>query len=153
MSILLSFYRLYASLLVGVAVYPISGRSIKICVFSAIAFRLLWFAAERTALIISINLNFKRHIYKFKQQLGPYGIRLANKAENDWTVKKSLAEVFTSSLKKLEKNVEHLKLMDTLFSAGMRPDDETFQINDCKLKYGLYRLNMHTQKKQYKPDS
>lgn len=31
-------------------------------------------------------------------------------------------------------------MMDALFSAGMRPDSDAYQLHDCKLKYGSYRL-------------
>ncbi len=137
---LLSFYRFYASLGVGVVAYFLS-RGVAAGVACAIAFRLLWCAMERAIAFFIIDERFNRHVYEFKQQLGPYGIRMANMAQRDRKIKKSLSEVFTPNMKNLEKCVDQLKMMDTLFRAGMRPDAETQQLHDCKLKYGTYRLD------------
>ena len=90
-----------------------------------------------------IDQYFKRHVFEFKQQLGPYGIRMANRAENDRRVKKSLAEVFVPDVNKLQKTVDQLKIFDTLYKAGMTPDSESWHLHDCKMKYAMYRLEMH----------
>jgi hypothetical protein len=138
---LFGFYRLYLSLCAGIAFWLFCIRSIWFSLAIAIAFRALWFAVERIIERILINRNFNRHSYSFKQELGPYGIRLANKAEQDWHIKKSLAEVFVSSPARLKKNVELLTVMDTLFKAGMSPEGDACLLHDCKLKYGTCRLS------------
>jgi hypothetical protein len=138
---LFNFYRLYASLCAGVLFYVLCAGSFWISAGVAIGFRLAWFFIEQKINSILVNKLFNRHLFEFKQQLGPYGIRLANKAENDRHLKKSLAEVFVSDPAKLKKNVEQLEMFDTLYKAGMRPDSETYQVHDCKLKYGKYRLD------------
>jgi hypothetical protein len=137
---LLNFYRFYASLCCGAAFYFFAAHSVWFSIGVALAARVVWFAIEKTVASIIINKLFNRHIYEFKQQLGPYGIRLANKAETDTSLKKSLAEVFVAEAGALKKNVEQLEMFDTLYKAGMRPDAETYQVHDCKLKYGKYRL-------------
>ena len=48
--------------------------------------------------------------------------------------------MFTSNQKKLQKAVEQLEMMDTLFKAGMRPEGDEYLLHDLKLKYGKYRL-------------
>jgi hypothetical protein len=141
-----SFYRLYLSTAAGIAAYIFIFHSLALGALSALAFRLIWFTVEHSVETFKIESKYKRHIYEFKQQLGPYGIRLANMAEKNRIIKKSLAEVFTSDRKKLEKNVEQLKVMNTLFNAGMQPDSDTYLMNDCKLKYGLFRLEQLTNK-------
>ena len=138
---LFNFYRLYASLCAGVLFYVLCPGSFWISAAVAIGFRLAWFFIEQKTNSVLVNKMFNRHLFEFKQQLGPYGIRLANKAENDRHLKKSLAEVFVSDPAKLKKNVEQLEMFDTLYKAGMRPDSETYQVHDCKLKYGKYRLD------------
>ena len=143
---ILSFYRAYFALCAGTAGYFFLKKSVWLSVAAAIIVRALWFAVERYIKRAIIERDYKRHVYEFKQQLGPYGIRMANKAENEWPIKKSLAEVFTSNTARLKKNVEQLQIMDTLFSAGMRPDAETYHLHDCKLKYGVYRLEQLTKK-------
>ena len=80
------------------------------------------------------------HSAQFKELLGPYGIRMINKAEQDPGIRKSLSEVFTPDLKKLKSTVDQLEMMDTLFKAGMQPDADTYQLHDLKLKYGKYRV-------------
>jgi hypothetical protein len=137
---LLNFYRLYASLCAGILFYLFFARSLWISAAVMIGFRLTWFAVERKINSFLINKLFNQHLFEFKQQLGPYGIRLANKAENDWHLKKSLAEVFVADPGTLKKNVEQLEMFDTLYKTGMRPDSDTYQVHDCKLKYGMYRL-------------
>ncbi|MDG5814533.1 hypothetical protein QA601_05565 [Chitinispirillales bacterium ANBcel5] len=68
-----------------------------------------------------------------------------NKAENDYSLKASLAEVFVTDLNTLRKTVESLEVMDTLFKAGMRPDSDSYQLHDLKLKYGKYRIEESSQ--------
>ena len=134
------FYRFYLCLLIAIfSSFKFDNWWILAPVF--IGFRATWFAGEHYIHKIVINRNFKKHIQSFKQDLGPYGIRIANKAENDWQVKKSVSEVFVSDRKKLKKTVEQLEMMDTLFKAGMRPDGDQYLIHDLKLKYGKKRLN------------
>ncbi|HUI90938.1 MAG TPA: hypothetical protein VLX68_01715 [Chitinivibrionales bacterium] len=136
----LGFYRLYVSLCCGIACYLFITKSIWLSLLVAAAFRALWFGIERILELILVDRDFKRHIYSFKQELGPYGIRLANKAEQDWRIKKSLAEVFVANPARLRKNVEQLTVMDTIFKAGMSPQGDDWLLHDCKLKYGSYRL-------------
>jgi hypothetical protein len=100
----------------------------------------VWFYIESVSKKWGIDKNFKKHVSEFKQEYGPYGIRIINKAEKEWRVKASLAEVFTSDKKKLKKTVEQLEAMDALFSAGMRPEGDEFLLHDLKLKYGKLRL-------------
>jgi hypothetical protein len=135
-----SLYRFYASLCAGAAVYFFLIRSVWISLLAGVIFRSIWLIAERFFERLTINRDFKRHLYSFKQQLGPYGIRIANKAEEDWGIKKSLAEVFVSDPARLKKNVDQLTMMDTLFQAGMRPDGDAYLLHDCKLKFGTFRL-------------
>lgn len=124
----------------GIAEYLFLVKSIWVSIVGAVIVRIIWFCAEQFVRRAIIKRDFKRHVYEFKQQLGPYGIRMANKADNEWHIKKSLADVFTSNTARLRKNVEQLQMMDTLFSAGMTPDAQGYQLHDCKLKYGKYRL-------------
>ena len=137
---LFGFYRLYISLCAGIACWFFLARSIWLSILSAIAVRAVWFAAERIAERMAVERDFKRHVYPFKQQLGPYGIRVVNQAEKDFRTKKSLAEVFVTSPARLKKNIDQLTVLDTLFKAGMRPDNDAWLLHDCKLKYGTYRL-------------
>jgi hypothetical protein len=148
---LFGFYRLYLSLCAGIAFWLLCAKSIWLSILVAIAFRALWFTAERIIERILINRDFKQHVYSFKQELGPYGIRLANKAEQDWHIKKSLAEVFVSSPARLKKNFEQLTVMDTLFKAGMSPEGDACLLHDCKLKYGTYRLSLLEKPKPPSP--
>jgi hypothetical protein len=138
---LFGFYRIYLSLCAGIAFWLFCAKSIWLSIFVAIAFRALWFAVEKIIERIMISRDFNRHAYSFKQELGPYGIRLANKAEQDWHIKKSLAEVFVSSPARLKKNVEQLTVMDTLVKAGMSLEGDASLLHDCKLKYGTSRLS------------
>ncbi len=138
---LLGFYRFYLCLCTGIAFYAFLVRSVWLSLVIAIVARTLWYGIERSIDRISIGRDFSRHAYSFKQQLGPYGIRLANQAEKDFSIRKSLAEVFVSDPARLRKNVEQLRMMDTLFQAGMRPDGDAYLLHDCKLKYGTHRLD------------
>ncbi len=137
---ILYFYRFYFSILFGILFYLYGIRSIWAGISCVILIRLLWFFIERIIIRINIERNFKKHISEFKQHHGPYGIRIANKAEKEWRVKESLSEVFASDRKKLEKTVEQLEALDALFNAGMRPEGDEFLLHDLKLKYGKLRL-------------
>ncbi len=137
---ILGFYRAYLSFCIGIILYILVLKSIWLLLASMILARIGWYCIERQINHFAINRDFRTHIYRFKQNLGPYGIRLANKAETDWQVKKSLSEVFTANRNKLKKHVEQLQMMDTLFKAGIQPDGDAYQLHDCKLAYGKFRL-------------
>jgi hypothetical protein len=92
-------------------------------------------------------MAFRRHIADFKQQFGPYGIRIANQAEQDRRLKASLAEVFTDSIPALRTCVEQLEVMDTLFCSGLRPAGDQYLLHDLKLRYGKLRLESLTKEK------
>jgi len=146
--VLLHFYRMYASLGAAAAAWLFFSLRPWAAALCALGVRFAWFAAERRVNAYRVKKHFVKHVYEFKQQLGPYGIRLANMAENDRSVMKSLDEVFTPNEKQLRKNVDQLRMLDTLFSAGMRPDAQTYQIHDCTLKYGMYRLEQMDKNKK-----
>jgi hypothetical protein len=143
-----TFYRTYVALCAGTAEYLFLKKSAWLLIATAVMVRCAWFAVEQFIGRMIIKRDFNRHVYEFKQQLGPYGIRMANKADSEWRIKKSLAEVFTSNTARLRKNVEQLQMMDTLFKAGMSPDAETYQLHDCKLKYGVYRTDRLSKSKK-----
>lgn len=136
-----NFYRLYISVLSGVSVYLFLIRNIWIGILSVLVIRIIWHLIEYGIMRYAIQKDFNRHITEFKQHHGPYGIRIANKADKEWRVKKSLAEVFTTNPQKLKKAVEQLEMMDTLFKTGMRPEGDEFLLHDLMLKYGKYRLD------------
>ena len=144
---LLNFYRFYASLALGVAatVFIVHRWWFGLLVF--IAARTCWALVELFIGRLTIDRLFKKHAYEFKQQLGPYGIRMINRAEKDASVRRSLTEVFTDNEKKLRKAIENLEVMDTLFRAGMRPDGDAYQLHDLKLKYGKYRIERMEKEK------
>lgn len=135
-----SFYRLYLSVAAGIgAAYlflPVwwFGIICTVLIRAAIA------GGEHIAALYAVNRLFTKHSYTFRQELGPYGIRMVNRAEKDTRLRKSLAEVFVASEKKLRKALEQLELMDTLYKAGMQPDADTWQLHDLKLKYARFRL-------------
>lgn len=135
-----SFYRFYISVLCGVSVYLLLIKNIWISILAAFITRTVWYFFERFIKRYTIQRDYNRHIPEFKQQNGPYGIRIANKADKEWRIKESLAEVFTSNIKQLKKTVDQLEMMDTLFKAGMRPEGDEYLLHDLKLKYGKYRL-------------
>jgi hypothetical protein len=137
---LFSFYRMYASMALGCAAALLAVHTWWFGVITAVAARIGWGFIELLIDNIRINRSFKAHSHAFKQELGPYGIRMINKAEKEAAVKKQLAEVFTGDEKKLRRAVEQLEMMDTLFKAGMRPDGDTYQLHDLKLKYGKWRI-------------
>ncbi len=137
---LLNFYRFYIALSLGIVAAFFLVPAWWFGLLVTVGVRVCWAVAEHFVNQLAVNRHFREHAYAFKQQLGPYGIRLINKAETDAEVKKSLAEVFTDDDKKLRKAVETLEMMDTLFKAGMRPDGDTYQLHDLKLKYGKWRI-------------
>jgi len=137
---LFSFYRFYLSLLFGFGIYFFVIQNIWLGILATVVFRTVWYGIERFIRHGSIQKNFNTHIAAFKQEHGPYGIRIANKAEKEWRIKESLAEVFIPDIKKLKKTVEQLEMMDTLFQAGMRPGGDEYLLHDLKFKYGKLRL-------------
>jgi hypothetical protein len=141
---LLNFYRFYCSCLAGILVYLFLLHSVWLGLVAIIISRTAWFFIERFLRRIMINKWFAAHQGAFKQQFGPYGIRLVNKAESDAATRESLAEVFTPDPDELRKNVQNLEVMDVMFKAGMRPDGDAWQLHDLKLKYGKFRLEKLT---------
>jgi len=137
---LLHFYRLYVSLAAAASLMFFAAAPVWLALTAAVAVRAAWFLIEWQAGEARIRRAFSRHIDDFRRQYGPYGIRLANKAENDARIRRSLAEVFDSDTEKLKKTVEQLEVMDTLFNAGMRPEGDEYLLHDLKLKYGRLRL-------------
>jgi len=137
---LLGFYRFYISVACGGAVYFIWLHRWWAWLLTAILTRIVWFIIEMLTTRAQINRQFQNHASTFKQLYGPYGIRIINKAETDWSIKKSLSEVFTSNTTHLKKSVEQLEVMDTLFQAGIRPEGDEWLLHDLKLKYGKQRL-------------
>ena len=138
--ILFKFYRAWASILAAAFVFVYVKPLWWFAAGVALAIRILWAVVDRFLEKARVERLFRRHGAAFKQLCGPYGIRIANKAEKDWRVKKSLAEVFEVHHETLKKNVEQLEMLDTLFGAGMRPEGDEYLIHDLKLKYGKYRL-------------
>lgn len=137
---ILQFYRFFLSLLLGISAYFFVFKSLWIVLSVTIVIRFMWFLIERSIRTFRINRWFKDHVAPFKELTGPYGIRLINKAENDHTVRDSLAEVFTPNRKELQKALEQLEVMDTLFKSGLRPDGDSYQLHDLKLKYAKHRI-------------
>lgn len=135
-----SFYRLFIACAVAVLLFIFAGHHWWLALTGLVAVRAIFFGAEFLLNRFLVEQAFKAHSFTFKQQIGPYGIRLINKAETDYSLRKSLYEVFTANRKNLKKNVENLDVMEKLFSAGMRPDSETCHQHDLKLKYGTWRL-------------
>jgi hypothetical protein len=137
---LLSFYRFYLCAAAGVLVYLVVARSLWPAILTALVFRTGWFLVERVVERVRRDSAFEAHESAFKQELGPYGIRLINKARTDPRTKRSLAEVFTADRRALRRTVEQLEMLNTLFDAGMRPAGDEYLLHDCKLKYGRARL-------------
>ncbi|MBN1575941.1 MAG: hypothetical protein JW913_05275 [Chitinispirillaceae bacterium] len=136
----LNFYRFYIAAAAGIGAALFLVRTWWFGLAVTIAVRICWAIVEYIIGRLSVNRLFKQHAFTFKQQLGPYGIRMINKAEKDIAVRKSLVEVFANDEKKLRKAIETLEMMDTLFRAGMRPDGDAYQLHDLKLKYGKWRI-------------
>jgi hypothetical protein len=141
---LFRFYRLYLSVLGGAIVFLTIIHSWWAWLGSSIFLRIIWSLGETKINNYRNNKHFEQHSYEFKQLLGPYGIRMINKAESDPQIKKSLCEVFTPDLKKLQETIKQLEMMDALFAAGMRPDSDTYHLHDLKLKYAKHRLQKIT---------
>jgi hypothetical protein len=138
---LLHFYRCYLAVAAGAAVYVWYAPRVWLWVLTSVVFRVLWALAAHLITRIRIERDFKTHAYAFKQQCGPYGIRLIKQAEKDFHIKKSLHEVFTGNLAKVKKNLETLEMMQTLFQAGMRPSGDDYILYDCKISYARHRLS------------
>lgn len=138
--ILLRFYRLYLSIAGGAVVYFTLLHSWWGWLGGSILLRIIWALVESKYNNHKTTKCFKQHSYEFKQLLGPYGIRMINKAESDPHIRTSLYEVFTPNIKQLQENVKQLEIMDTLFNAGLRPDSDAYHLHDLKLKYGKHRL-------------
>ncbi|MBN1306850.1 MAG: hypothetical protein JXA18_02965 [Chitinispirillaceae bacterium] len=136
----LNFYRFYMATAVGIGAALLFVRTWWFGLAATVVARICYAAGEHFIARLSVARLFKQHAYAFKQQLGPYGIRMINKAEKDAVVRKSLAEVFTNNEKKLRRAIESLEMMDILFRAGMRPDGDAYQLHDLKLKYGRFRI-------------
>lgn len=135
-----TFYRFYTALLAGFAAYWMGGHTLWSALGIAVVVRVAWFGAERFLDNLIINRNFRRRIQEFKHTYGPYGIRIANKADTDQRVKRSLAEVFVTNRSRLRKTVDQLEALDALFQAGLHPDGDEFLLHDLKLKFGRHRL-------------
>lgn len=137
---LFSFYRFYFCAALSIAAYLFVASSIALAAGLFAGLRILIWLAEKAIENSRIKRSFKTHESRFKQEFGPYGIRLANSSRVDRRVRASLAEVFTPNLKILAKTVDQLVLLDALFSAGLRPDGDAYLLHDLKLKYGRLRL-------------
>ncbi|MBN1983397.1 MAG: hypothetical protein JW795_17805 [Chitinivibrionales bacterium] len=134
------FYRFFISVGAASVSYFFFFKNIWFSFFIFIIIRSMWFGIEKSINRFQVNASFKKHIPQFKQLYGPYGIRIANKADSENHIKKSLSEVFTEKKSILKKNVENLEVMDTLFKSGLRPEGDSYLLHDLKLKYGKYRL-------------
>ncbi len=144
---LLRFYRFYLSVAGGALIFLTLLNSWWGWLGGSILLRIIWALVESKYNNLKTDKYFKQHSFEFKQLLGPYGIRMINKAESDQHIRKSLYEVFTPDIKKLQENVKQLEMMDTLFNAGLRPDSDTYHLHDLKLKYGKHRLEKLSARK------
>jgi hypothetical protein len=142
-----SFYRTYFSIAAG-AVLFFFFHSVTLWISSTVVLRLVWLGIETIISRWILERSYRKHIHFFKQELGPYGIRIANRADSNLRIKKSLCEVFVPHVEKLKKAVEQLDVMEALFKAGMRPDADEYLLHDLKLKYGKIRL----EKEGIKPE-
>ncbi|MFP4163996.1 MAG: hypothetical protein ACLFVE_08460 [Chitinispirillaceae bacterium] len=136
---ILQFYRFFVSVVISIA-FSYLLDSVWIWLPIAVLIRFVWYRLERFFEDRKVKQLYDEHAPEFKQLTGPYGIRLINKAEKNPALKRSLAEVFTSDEKKLKETLKQLKMLDTLFSAGMTPDGDSYQLHDLKLKYAKYRV-------------
>ena len=148
-----SFYRFYFALACGFFVVFVLHWSWWTAAGVTVGSRLCWLLVEQTINRLLVARRFKQHAYAFKREMGPYGIRLINKAEKDPFLKKNLAEVFVQNTASLRKAIEQLEMMDTLFKAGMRPDGDTWQLHDLKLKYGKFRLERMEKTSNASPEN
>lgn len=138
--LLFRLYRLYAAVgsAIGAGLWLGPWRG----VLAGISVRTIWWIVEQHLARLRIDRLYSRHCAAFKQLCGPYGIRMANKAEQDPRIKRSLAEVFEPNPIKLKRTMQTLETMDALFKAGMRPEADELLLHDLKLKYGRHRLEM-----------
>ena len=141
------FYRFYLSVVGGIGASLCVIHSWWFGLAVALVIRISWAVVEHLISRYNINRSFKKHAYTFKQLTGPYGIRLINKAEKDHHLRTQLAEVFVDDERQLRKALENIEVMDTLFKAGMRPDGDTWQLHDLKLKYARFRLEEMAKQK------
>lgn len=138
--IILQFYRFYISVLTGGFFYYGILNKWWVWIGVTTAVRTLWLLIEHKLDKLKMKKMLKMHEFSFKQQFGPYGIRIINKVQTDPVMLKSLCEIFTPNIKKLKETVSQLEVMDTLFKAGMRPEGDMYLLHDLKMKYGKYRL-------------
>jgi hypothetical protein len=138
--LIFQFYRFYLSTALGIAAWLFIIHSFWVVLAVIIVTRTVWFLIEKMLRNIRIKKWYKTHVAPFKELTGPYGIRLINKADSDSAVRNSLSEVFTPDFKELKKTTEQLEMMDTLFKSGLRPDGDSYQLHDLKLKYARHRL-------------
>jgi hypothetical protein len=143
---LLDFYRLYICLISALLSFFFLVHSIFLSLGIFIVLRALWWFIEWALERYQIQMNFNKFQGEFKNIYGPYGIRIINKAQNNFVTKKSLCEVFCTSPIKLKKAVEQLEVMDTLFKAGMQPQGDDYLLHDLKLKFGALRLKKLSNK-------
>lgn len=151
---ILNFYRFYLSILGGAIIFFTALHFWWAWLGGSIIIRFLWAFIESKYNNYKTGKYFEQHAYEFKQLLGPYGIRMINKAQSDPLIKKSLCEVFIPDTKKLKQTIEQLEMMDSLFKAGLRPDSDTCHLHDLKLQYAKHRLEKSShQKKTSQPDN
>jgi hypothetical protein len=136
----LGFYRFYAAVLCGAVAFLALKRAWWVWVMTSVVVRLAWFAAESAYGNLRVRRLFAKCEPDFRQQFGPYGIRIANLAETNSRVRRSLVEVFEPRIDRLRKTATQLELMDALFSAGARPEADEYLLHDLKLKYARKRL-------------
>lgn len=144
--IITRFYRFYISVLSGAFFYFCVANKWWLWVGVTIITRILWFFIEQKIYNFRMKKWLKQHEFNFKQQFGPYGIRIINKAQSNPFILKSLCEIFNPDIKKLKETVDQLEVMDSLFKAGMRPDGDMYLLHDLKIKYGKYRLEKEEKK-------
>ncbi|MCX7726509.1 MAG: hypothetical protein N2053_06640 [Chitinispirillaceae bacterium] len=142
-----NFYRLYFAILVGFISYFFLLRRWWFSLLMTLLFRVLWGVTEYLIKRIQTNNIFKKYSFDFKQKFGPYGIRIINKGEQSYEIRKSLCEVFTDDERKLSKVIEELETMNALFNAGLRPEGDNFLLYDLKLKYAREHLSELRKKK------
>lgn len=138
--LLFAFYRLYTALAAGAAFYVFVRPSMGLAIAVAAGVRLLWLAADIALAHWRTESRCRRHLPHFRQEFGPYGIRIANKSQTDPRIRRSLAEAFDPNPARLRKTVEQLEALDALFSAGLRPEGDEYLLHDLKLKYARRRL-------------
>ena len=137
---ILRLWRFWLSLAAAALVYALVLQSVPVAAAAGVTLRLVLWGLQRLVDSRRITACFRAHASAFRQEFGPYGIRIINKAETQRHIRASLAEVFTPNPATLRRNVEQLEMLDTLFSAGLRPEGDDYLLHDLKLKYGRKRL-------------